>query len=199
MNSTAPASRPAPANDLAEHSSAARRALPAVLAITVVAVTVVVGVLGVLSLAHWLEPPRFLPGIDQADPGIANLDPDLRAALLDAATDAAGDGVTVRVNSGWRSPEDQERLLRDAVIEYGSEQEAARWVATVETSAHVSGDAVDIGELDATLWMEEHGAVHGLCQIYDNEPWHFELVPEAADAGCPDLYHDPTEDPRMQR
>ena len=30
-------------------------------------------------------------------------------------------------------------------LKYGSEAEAARWVATPDTSAHVSGDAVDIG------------------------------------------------------
>ena len=44
----------------------------------------------------------------------------------------------------------------------------------------------------------EHGAGYGLCQIYDNEPWHFELRPDAVDHGCPDRYADPTQDPRMQ-
>ncbi len=37
------------------------------------------------------------------------------------------------------------------------------------------GDAVDIGGVEATVWLSEHGAVYGLCQIYRNEPWHFEL------------------------
>src|SRR6266536_2363884 len=35
--------------------------------------------------------------------GVANLDPDLLAALRRAATDAAGDGVEFLVDSGWRS------------------------------------------------------------------------------------------------
>jgi zinc D-Ala-D-Ala carboxypeptidase len=72
-------------------------------------------------------------------------------------------------------------------------------VATPNTSAHVSGDAVDIGHFDATAWLSEHGAEYGLCQIYSNEPWHYELRPEASDYGCPPMYADPTHDPRMQR
>jgi hypothetical protein len=77
-------------------------------------------------------------------------------------------------------------------------EEAARWVATAETSAHVSGDAVDIGPFDATAWLSEHGAEYGLCQIYSNEAWHYELRSEAGDHGCPPMYADPTHDPRMQ-
>jgi D-alanyl-D-alanine carboxypeptidase len=131
-------------------------------------------------------------------PGVANLDPDLLAALRQAATAAADEWVEFFVDSGWRSPEYQERLLREAIAEYGSEAEAARWVATAETSAHVSGDAVDIEHDDATAWLSEHGAEYGLCQIYGNEPWHYELRPEAIDHGCPPMYADPTHDPRMQ-
>ena len=89
-----------------------------------------------------------------------------------------------------------EHLLQDAVSKYGSEAEAARWVATPNTSAHVSGDAVDIGPFDATAWLSEHGAKYGLCQIYSNEPWHYELRPEAIGHGCPPMYADPTHAPR---
>ena len=135
---------------------------------------------------------------DDEIPGVANLDPDLLAALRQAATAAAGDGVQFHVDSGWRSPEYQEQLLREAVSEYGSEAEAARWVAAPNKSAHVSGDAVDIGPSDAAAWLSEHGAEHGLCQIYGNEPWHYELRAEAIAHGCPPTYADPTQDPRMQ-
>jgi hypothetical protein len=135
---------------------------------------------------------------DDEIPGVANLDPDLLGALRQAATDAAADGVEFFVDSGWRSPEYQTELLREAVSKYGSQAEAARWVATAETSPHVSGDAVDIGRSDATAWLSEHGAGYGLCQIYSNEPWHYELRPEATDRGCPPMYADPTHDPRMQ-
>jgi zinc D-Ala-D-Ala carboxypeptidase len=131
-------------------------------------------------------------------PAVGNLDPDLLDALRQSATDAEGVGVALRVTSGWRSPEYQQQLLQDAVVEHGTPEEAARWVATAETSAHVSGDAVDIGPPDAAGWVSEHGAAYGLCQIYGNEPWHFELRPDAVDDGCPPMYADPTEDPRMQ-
>jgi zinc D-Ala-D-Ala carboxypeptidase len=136
---------------------------------------------------------------DDEIPAVANLDPALLGALRQAATDAADDGVKFHVNSGWRSPAYQNQLLREAVSKYGSEKEAARWVATAETSAHVSGDAVDIGPFDATAWLSGHGAEYGLCQIYRNEPWHYELRPDAIDHGCPPMYADPTQDPRMQQ
>jgi zinc D-Ala-D-Ala carboxypeptidase len=136
---------------------------------------------------------------DEEIPGVANLDPALLGALRQAATDAADDGVEFFVDSGWRAPEYQNQLLRQAISEYGSEEEAARWVATAETSPHVSGDAVDIGPSDATAWLSGHGAEYGLCQIYSNEPWHYELRPEAIDHGCPPMYADPTHDPRMQQ
>jgi zinc D-Ala-D-Ala carboxypeptidase len=136
---------------------------------------------------------------DDEVPGVANLDPDLLAALRQATTDAADDGVEFFVNSGWRSPEYQEQLLHEAVSEYGSEEEAARWVATAETSPHVSGDAIDIASSDAAAWLSEHGADYGLCQIWANEPWHYELRPEAIDHGCPAMYADPTHDPRMEQ
>jgi hypothetical protein len=136
---------------------------------------------------------------DDEVPGVANLDSELLGALRQAATDAAVYGIVFFVDSGWRSPEYQEQLLREAVSKYGSEEEAARWVATPSTSPHVSGDAVDIGHSDARAWLSEHGAEYGLCQIYGNEPWHYELRPEAGYRGCPPMYADPTLDPRMQQ
>jgi D-alanyl-D-alanine carboxypeptidase len=143
--------------------------------------------------------PAEVTVFDDAYPGVRNLDPDLLHALRAAATDAAHDGVEFYVNSGWRSPEYQNRLLREAVSRYGSEEEAARWVATADTSPHVSGDAVDIGSGDATAWLSVHGAQYGLCQIYRNEPWHYEVRPQAVDGRCPRMYPDPRHDPRLER
>ena len=113
-------------------------------------------------------------------------------------TDAATVGVALGVDSGWRSEAYQQQLLDDAISKYGSEREAARWVATPNSSAHVSGNAVDIGPSGAAAWLSEHGAAYGLCRIYANEPWHYELRPDAIAHGCPPLYPDPTHDPRMQ-
>src|SRR4051794_33587345 len=136
---------------------------------------------------------------DDAVPGVGRLDRALRRALRRAATDAAAGGVEFVVNGGWRSPAYEDQLRREAVAKYGSEAEAARWVATGSTSPHVSGDAVDLGPAHATPWLSAHGAAYGLCQIYGNEPWHYELRPDAIAHGCPPTYSDPTHDPRMQR
>ncbi|MGH4031367.1 M15 family metallopeptidase [Actinomycetota bacterium Odt1-20B] len=143
--------------------------------------------------------PDGVTVFDDATPAVTQLDADLLRALRRAATDAAGSGIEFYVNSGWRSPEYQDRLLRKAISEYGSKEEAARWVATATTSPHVSGDAVDLGRSEATAWLSAHGAAYGLCQIYRNEAWHYELRPEAIDHGCPRMYADPTQDPRMQQ
>jgi len=136
---------------------------------------------------------------DDENPGIARLEPDLLYALRVAASKAADDGIELTINSGWRSRNYQDALLRAAVAEYGSVEEAERWVATADTSPHVSGDAVDVGSVAATTWLSKHGAAYGLCQIYRNEAWHFELRPESIAHGCPRMYADPTHDPRMQR
>ena len=144
---------------------------------------------GTLGQADGAVPDRTTI-FDDAVPGVANLDPALLGALRRAATRAADNGVKFFVNSGWRSPKYEEQLLREAISKYGSEKEAARWVATPNTSAHVSGDAVDMGP-DATAWLSEHGAKYGLCQIYSNEPCQRQLRPQAIDHGCASTYADP--------
>ncbi|WP_343831866.1 M15 family metallopeptidase [Glutamicibacter creatinolyticus] len=132
-------------------------------------------------------------------PAVHYLSPDLREAMNEAADDAAKDDIKFIVNSGWRSEAFQQQLLDEAVDRYGSKREAARWVATAQTSPHVSGNAIDIGSYDARAWLDQHGRYYGLCTVYENEPWHFELRPEAVSQGCPAPYTDPTEDPRLQR
>ena len=158
------------------------------------------------TAASPVEPRREADGavpdgatvFDDELPEVADLDADLLGALRRAATAAADDGVEFTVTSGRRSPEYQAQLLQEAVSKYGSQAEAARWVATPNRSAHVSGDAVDIGPPKAAAWLSAHGAAYGLCQIYGNEPWHYELRTEAGDHGCPPTYADPTHDPRLQ-
>ncbi len=142
--------------------------------------------------------PSGVTIFDDGYAAVSKLRTNLLVALRDAAADAASDGVTFVVNSGWRSKTYQEQLLTEAIARYGSEREAARWVATPQTSPHVSGDAVDIGPNRAAAWLSSNGRRFDLCQIYRNETWHFELRPGAAEGGCPRMYADPTEDPRMQ-
>ncbi|PPF75516.1 M15 family metallopeptidase [Pseudoclavibacter sp. Z016] len=130
--------------------------------------------------------------------GIAKLSPVLLDALQEATSDAELDGVYVMVNSGWRSAELQRQLLQDAVAEYGSLEEASRWVASPETSLHVSGDAVDVEGGGASDWLTTNGSRYGLCQTYLNEPWHFEFQASATANGCAEQYPDPTYDPRLR-
>lgn len=125
--------------------------------------------------------------IDQ--PTVANLDEDLLEAIQAAARDAREDGVRMNITSGWRSRAHQQRLFAEAVSKYGSEQEASRWVSTPDDSAHVTGDAVDIGPTDAADWLSRHGSAYGLCQIFANEIWHYELATEPG-GRCPEMLPD---------
>ncbi|MGH2550274.1 MAG: M15 family metallopeptidase [Thermomicrobiales bacterium] len=120
--------------------------------------------------------------VDQA--AIANLEPELREAIQDAAVDAKSDGIEVVITSGWRSKAYQQQLLDEAVVTYGSLVEARKWVNTPEKSTHVSGEAVDVGFTDADYWLIQYGYEYGLCQTYANEIWHFELTVEPG-TSCP--------------
>ncbi|MCL2788552.1 MAG: D-alanyl-D-alanine carboxypeptidase family protein [Micrococcales bacterium] len=132
---------------------------------------------------------------DDQYPGIANLDPALLAALRDAATEAQPAGITSYVASGWRSPAFQNSLLQQAIALHGSAAEASRWVATPEKSLHVKGQAVDVDGAEIATWLVDQGQRFGLCQVYDNEPWHFELCPEGTTQFG--LYADAAHDPRL--
>ncbi|WP_239513892.1 M15 family metallopeptidase [Streptosporangium sp. 'caverna'] len=122
-------------------------------------------------------------------PAIANLDPKLLHAVQEAADDAADDGVDLFLTTGWRSKAYQQRLLDEAVVKYGSEREARRYVGTPEQSHHVTGKAVDIGPTDADSWLSQHGTDYGLCQTYGNEMWHFELATTPGGV-CPEMLPD---------
>jgi zinc D-Ala-D-Ala carboxypeptidase len=178
----------------------ARRIRPMILAALVAAaVTIIAGVSWPAVGEADGAVPDGLRVFDDGTPAVANLDPGLLRALRAAATDAAADGIEIVVNGGWRSRTYQKQLLRDAIVKYGSEREAARWVAAPERSSHVSGHAVDIGPARATTWLARHGAGYGLCRIYRNEPWHYELRRDAIEDRCPPMYADPRRDPRMHR
>jgi D-alanyl-D-alanine carboxypeptidase len=120
------------------------------------------------------------------EPAVARLDPVLRDALRQAATDAGADGITLRVNGGWRSAQYQRALLRRAVETYGSIEAARQFALPPAESKHVTGEAVDVGPTDADDWLSQHGNEYGLCQIYANEPWHFELA-TAPSGACPPM------------
>ncbi|GAB3426093.1 M15 family metallopeptidase domain-containing protein [Flindersiella endophytica] len=123
-----------------------------------------------------------------SEPELADVDPALRHAMEVAMRDAAGQGVRLRVVSGGRSLAEQRELYEKAVAEHGAAS-AAKWaVPPNELSAHVKGLAVDVGPVAGSAWLREHGARYGLCQVYANEPWHFERT--AKNGTCPALASD---------
>lgn len=161
--------------------------------LTVTTAAVAAMVSAPLARAEPAEVPAPEPApptaFDTADPSIGRLDPTLLAAVQNATSAAAADGIAVTVTSGWRSPEFQQQLLDDAVVTYGSYPAARQYVQTPEQSRHVVGAAVDIGGPGADQWMITNGPRFGLCQIYANETWHFELTTDLFGA-CPALLPD---------
>lgn len=148
--------------------------------------TLVIGSAAVDTTGGWLPDGTMLSPFDTANPILSQLDPALLAAVQEAARAAEREGVELRVTSGWRSKGFQQRLFDDAVTTYGSVGAASELVATPEVSKHVSGEAIDIGPPEADRWLIANGARFGLCQIYANEIWHFELAADAQ-GDCPPL------------
>ncbi len=132
---------------------------------------------------------QTLTAFDVQNPAIGRLDPALLAAIQNATTAAAAEGITMTITSGWRSPEFQQRLLDDAVATYGSLAAARQYVQTPEHSRHVVGEAVDVGGTGADQWLIANGARFGLCRTYANELWHFELTADTY-GNCPALLPD---------
>ena len=119
----------------------------------------------------------------------AKLDPALLDAPRRAASDARADGIALRVNGGWRSARYQRALLRCAVETYGSIEVARQYALPPAESKHVSGEAADVGPAGADSWLAQYGSGYGACQVYANEPWHFELATEPGGA-CPAMTSD---------
>ncbi|MCV7154067.1 M15 family metallopeptidase [Mycolicibacterium pyrenivorans] len=145
-----------------------------------------IGPAAVDTTGGWLADGTMLSPFDVANPILSQLDPTLLAAAQDAARAAEAQGIALWVTSGWRSKGFQQRLFDDAVVAYGSVEKAAEFVATPEVSKHVMGQAIDIGPAEADRWLIANGRQFGLCQIYANEIWHFELVADA-NGNCPPL------------
>jgi D-alanyl-D-alanine dipeptidase len=138
------------------------------------------------STGGWIPDGQTLSPFDVSNPALAQLDPSLLTAIQDATHAAAAQGVDLRITSGWRSKGFQQRLFDDAVGKYGSADIARQFVASPDVSKHVVGQAVDVAPVDADQWLIRNGAQFGLCQIYANELWHFELAVDQQ-GNCPPL------------
>ncbi|MDO3639210.1 M15 family metallopeptidase [Mycolicibacterium arseniciresistens] len=148
--------------------------------------TLTIGDAATDTVGGLLPGDTMLSPFEVSTPILELLDPALLDAVQQAARRAAADGVEMRITSGWRSRGFQQRLLDDGVRTYGGLDAARQFVATPEVSRHVVGEAIDIGPTTAAEWMIANGRRFGLCQIFANENWHFELATDER-GECPPL------------
>jgi hypothetical protein len=142
-------------------------------------------------------------GESEIKPGLSypnELNPQLLIRFTAAKAAAAKDGQKIYIASGFRTLERQKYLFASAVKKYGSESEAAKWVAPPYVSHHPWGIAIDVNYPNEPVgagWLEINGATFGLCRVYENEWWHFE--PSIAPGGtCPALLPNATFTAQLQ-
>ncbi len=171
------------------------------LAVTLLVIAAVAGSL------LWLD-RHSAPSVEAAIGGVSRstdaptstvasgLQPGLARAFADAVAAAGRAGHSLTLTSGFRTAQEQDRLLAEAVDEHGSEAEALRWVFPPERSMHVQGLAVDVGNGPAAEWLDEHGARFGLCRTLAWEWWHFEWRADwESSHRCPRPVDDPADAP----
>ncbi len=122
----------------------------------------------------------------------SDLHPQVLARFLSAQAAAKAEGVTMTIDSGYRSLETQNYLFQRAIKEHKTPEEAIKWVLPGDLSRHPWGLALDVNlnhDKSGASWLEANGATFGLCRVYENEWWHFE--PLIAPGGiCPPLMPD---------
>jgi hypothetical protein len=114
--------------------------------------------------------------------------PDVAAAFDRMAAAAAGAGVTLVINSAFRSDAEQAALF--------AANPDPRMVAPPGTSLHRCGTELDLGPSTAYGWLAANAGRFGFLQRYSWEPWHYgftagpepcsaagDLVGEAAASG----------------
>lgn len=110
---------------------------------------------------------------------ITGLNPQFQSALVNMFAAAPPEiQAQLRISSGYRSPEVQAQLYKNALAKYGSEAEARRWVAPPGHSQHNHGYASDLRYLspEAQQWAHANAAQYGLAFPLANENWHIELA-----------------------
>lgn len=128
-------------------------------------------------------------------------------ALQKMFDDMRADGVYPVVASGYRTEEDQQRIMDEKIQAYCAEgysekeakKKAEEWVAIPGTSEHQTGLAVDINAdgihsagYEVYDWLLLHAHEYGFIKRYpedkvtitgiSNEPWHYRYVGESAAA-----------------
>lgn len=135
---------------------------------------------------------KTYPLPDGFDPG--GLHPDAEAAFNQMQADAAAEGITLKIISGYRSYSHQTNTYNRYVARDG-QASADRYSARPGHSEHQTGLAMDInslyqsfGETPEGIWLTEHCAEYGFIIRYLEEkeaetgfmyePWHIRYVGE---------------------
>lgn len=122
---------------------------------------------------------------------ITGMTPDTQRALATVQEAARRDGITLTVNSGYRSAAYQQRVYDCWVRQLGSPTAARQRALPPQDSAHVAGYAMDVAPQKAAKWLEKTGGGYGFCRRYGNEAWHFEFQKSYRTDGCPQLLPQP--------
>jgi D-alanyl-D-alanine carboxypeptidase len=93
--------------------------------------------------------------------------PDVAAAFDRMAAAASRAGLTLGVNSGFRSDAEQAALF--------AAHPDPTWVAPPGKSLHRCATELDLGPETAYGWLAEHASRFGFVQRYSWEAWHYEL------------------------
>ena len=91
--------------------------------------------------------------------------PDVAAAFDRLAAAARGTGLTLVINSAYRSDAEQARLF--------AQHPDPRWVAPPGRSLHRCATELDLGPPAAYGWLDAHASRFGFVKRYSWEPWHF--------------------------
>jgi hypothetical protein len=91
--------------------------------------------------------------------------PDVAAAFDRMAAAAAADGLTLMINSAYRSDAEQAALF--------AANPDPTWVAPPGTSLHRCATELDLGPASAYGWLAANAQRFGFLKRYSWEPWHF--------------------------
>jgi hypothetical protein len=91
--------------------------------------------------------------------------PDVAAAFDRMYAAARRDGVTLAINSGYRSDAEQAKLF--------AQHPDPHWVAPPGHSLHRYGTELDLGPPSAYGWLARNATPFHFVQRYSWEPWHY--------------------------
>src|SRR5918998_5577254 len=97
--------------------------------------------------------------------------PDVAMAFDRMYAAAQADGVSLLVNSGFRSDAEQAILF--------ARRPDPRWVAPPGRSLHRNATELDLGPASAYGWLARNARRFGFVRRYSWEPWHYGYVHNA--------------------